>query len=266
MIPAWQPLGAVDPEQLAAARLLVHHAAQLVPRLVRGRVPAEPGFAHLALAWEPAPGALAGRPVPSPVGPVRLGVRVADLALALLGDRGVIATFPLGGRTAADAEAWPAALGFGPLSPLFRYDLPLHRCAEGAAFAAAGQGAALAELTRYFANAALRLEPFGPARCWPHHLDLSVLLARGTGSSGLGLSPGDRHDAQPHLYAYPWPCPDRAALPPLEPPTFWHTEGFTGAVLLGRDLCRLPEQETGARMLLGRMAEACAAALGSAAA
>src|SRR3954451_8197500 len=70
---SWQQLGAVDPEGLVDARLLVHHAAQLVPRLVRGRVPAEPGFAHLALAWEPAPGALAGRPG-SP-GPARGGPR-----------------------------------------------------------------------------------------------------------------------------------------------------------------------------------------------
>jgi len=229
-------------------------------------VPAEPGFAHLALAWEPASGALAGRPVPSPIGPVRLGLRVADLALLLLGGHSAIAAFPLVGRTAADAAAWLAALGFGPLSPPFRYDLPAHACADGAPFTAVGREAALAELTRYLGNAALLLEPYGRARCWPHHLDLSVLLARGAGSVGLGLSPGDRHHAQPYLYAYPWPYPDPAALPPLEPPLFWHTEGFTGAVLLGRDLCRLPEQEAGARMLLGRMVEACAAALGSAAA
>ena len=38
MTTAWQLLGAVDPERLVDARLLVHHAAQLVPRLVRGRV------------------------------------------------------------------------------------------------------------------------------------------------------------------------------------------------------------------------------------
>jgi len=31
-------------------------------------------------------------------------------------------------------------------------------------------------------------------------------------------------------------------------------------------LCRLPDREAGPRMLLGRMAEACTAALGSAAA
>ena len=172
----------------------------------------------------------------------------------------------MGGRTAADAEAWLAALGFGALSPPFRYDLPPHGCAEGAPFAHHGQDAALAELARYLGNAALLLEPFGLARCWPHHLDLSVLTARGGGSVGLGLAPGDGHHAQPYLYAYPWPYPDPVALPPLEPPTFWHTAGFTGAVLLGRDLRRLPGQEAGARTLLGRMAEACAAALGSAAA
>jgi hypothetical protein len=263
---SWQQLGSVDPERLVDARVLVHHAAQLVPRLVRGRVPAEPGFAHLALAWEPAFGALAGRPVPSTVGPVRLGLRVADLALVLLGGHGPIATFPLAGRRAADAEAWLAALGLGGLSPPFRYDLPPHDCAEGAPFEAMGQEAALTELARYVGNAALLLEPFGPARCWPHHLDLSILLAQSTGSVGLGLSPGDRHHAQPYLYAYPWPYPDLAALPPLDPPTFWHTAGFTGAVLLGRDLCRLPEQEAAARMLLGRTVEACAAALESAAA
>src|SRR3954447_4816962 len=155
---SWQQLGSAARGRLFAARLLVHHAAQLVPRLVRGRVPAEPGFAHLALAWEPASGALAGRPVPSPAGPVRLGLRVVDLALVLLGGRGPIAAFPLGGRTAADAEAWLAALGFGPLSPPFRYDLPAHPCAEGAPFAVAGREAVLAELARYLGNAALLLE------------------------------------------------------------------------------------------------------------
>jgi hypothetical protein len=193
-------------------------------------------------------------------------LRVANLALVLLGDDGPVATFPLDGRAAADAEAWLAALGFGTLTPPFRYDLPPHPAAAGVPFVVAGQEAALAELARYFGNAALLLAPFGPARCWPHHLDLSVLIAQSGGSIGLGLSPGDGHHAQPYLYAYPWPYPDPGALPALDPPAFWHTEGFTGAVLLGADLCRLPDQAAGARMLLGRMAEACEAALGSAAA
>lgn len=39
---AWKPLGVVSPRQLVEARLLLHHAGQLVAAVGRGLVPARP--------------------------------------------------------------------------------------------------------------------------------------------------------------------------------------------------------------------------------
>ena len=115
----------------------------------------------------------------------------------------------------------------------------------------------------------LLFHPASPvARAIPDPLALHALMGAliGPTAAAITYSPCAGSRGRITSATYPWPCPDSAALPLLDPPTFWQATGFTGAVPLGRDLRRLPEREAGARMLLGRMAEACAAALGLAAA
>ncbi len=168
---------------------------------------------------------------------IRIGVRAIDLAILAV-HPGHTATFPLPGRTLADAMAW-ADRELGPPrgAHLRAYDLPASPIAEGAPFV--GHEPELAELARWYD---LGLDVLGgvtatritEARVWPHHFDLGAIIyldaASDTRQIGVGLSPGDDHYAEPYFYVTPSPIAT-PARPPLAGGGFWRTEGWTGAVL-----------------------------------
>ncbi len=75
----------------------------------------------------------------------------------------------------------------------------------------------------------------GGMRIWPHHFDLGTLIDLNKGRMiSMGLSPGDNAYNEPYYYVSPWPYPD-ASIPlddnKLAADGFWHTRGFTAAVL-----------------------------------
>lgn len=148
---------------------------------------------------------------------------------------------PLPGKTLADAYAWlENEIGREPGRPEF--EIPAHAVGSGAAFDA--DSAALAELARWYGNAALAFENVRSGneaadtiRCWPHHFDLATLIVLPgtdeegqTRTVGVGMSPGDGSYAEPYAYVNPWPYPWDAPRPEL-PSGHWHTEGWLGAVL-----------------------------------
>jgi hypothetical protein len=116
----------------------------------------------------------------------------------------------------------------------------------------------LAALSRWFGAAADVLEAVrdkygsikpgpGPARCWPHHFDIAVLVELGEGvgaaarSIGVGFSPGDEYYEEPYFYVSPYPAPRNPALPALPPGGHWHTKDFLGAVATAREFVALPD-------------------------
>lgn len=93
-------------------------------------------------------------------------------------------------------------------------------------------------------------EETSPIQLWPHHFDLSMLWLPGDKVSGqdpdneeyadkqmnFGFTFGDAGIPEPYFYITAYPLPD--AFPSLQLPTgtTWHSEGFSGALLLYRSL------------------------------
>lgn len=257
MSQSWIELGAMSPTELTDARLQLHHAAQLASSPARTLLPEAGDHGHTNLGWLGRRQALAGRDL-SGDRSLRVALDVARLAIVFVDDSGeaLDEPLPLHGRTSKDA--WSALARTverhtdRELPPELEpppYDLPAHPLTSGAAFVREPR-AAFAELARWFDNThgllasiADRDEGRPEVRCWPHHFDLATLLTveRGPGGAatktvGVGLSPGDETRAEPYWYVTPWPYPEDTALPELPGAGYWHTAGFTAAILTGTAL------------------------------
>jgi hypothetical protein len=252
---SWKTLGAVAPTELVDARLQLHHAAQVVASAGLTFLAPEPDDSHPNLGWVDSLGALVGRPLPT--ADAQLGLRVADLSLLLVDQRGVVSDeLALDGKKLDDAYAWLAEMTTRagadlPAAGISRvaYEIPNHPTGTGAAFSCE-PAESFAELARWFANGhdalvelTARVPGASDVRCWPHHLDLGSLAVLATDadgglakSIGLGLSPGDGDYAEPYWYVSPWPYPEPAALPALAVDGHWHTEAYTSAILTGSAL------------------------------
>lgn len=98
-------------------------------------------------------------------------------------------------------------------------------------------------------------EETSPIQVWPHHFDLSMIWLPGPKIPGknpadeehsdkqmnFGFVFGDEGISEPYFYITAYPLPD--ALPDIELPagTVWQTEGFSGAVLLYKDLVAMDD-------------------------
>ena len=93
-------------------------------------------------------------------------------------------------------------------------------------------------------------EETSPIQLWPHHFDLGMTWLPGEKVPGqdpddeenadkqmnIGFTLGDASIPEPYFYVSAYPLPE--AFPKLQLPTgtTWHSEGFSGAVLLYRSL------------------------------
>jgi len=252
---SWRPLGAVSPADLAGARLELHWALQAAAAVGISRAAPAADWAHHSLAWSGRHGALIGARVDGPGRPYRAGLRLARPALLLVDpDETVLDEHPLAGRTLDEAFAWlegaSERITGSPGRPLERpeNELPDHPVARGGRF---GPGCpAHAELARWYGDLAGTLKRLrsgrkaSPVRLWSHHFDLDTVLDLGSGHTrGLGFSPGDEGIAEPYLYVLPDPAPEPEALPALEAPFAWSTEGWVGVVLRGSRLAEATAAE-----------------------
>ena len=244
----WIRLGEVGPDRLTDARLQLHHAVQIAVSATIAYLPARHDDSHTALRWSAPLSALVTESIPAPARAFRVALQPGTLTLSSVDEAGAIErSFPLTGRTVGEGHAWLADLARsfeldgGRLTSRKHYTIPPHEVAEGAPFSAGARD--LAELERYWSNAAVILENFtratpgaSPVRVWPHHFDIASLVSlpadgRGTGRTiGVGHSPGDEWYAEPYWYVGPYPYPPTTALPQLSH-GHWHTKGWVGAVL-----------------------------------
>jgi hypothetical protein len=248
---SWRPFHGVDRRRLSEARLQAHYALQWLGRAGTAYVPVQPDYGHTNLGWDDALDGFTTHPFK---GGAPLALKISDLTLVSQTGEGKarVRTFPLNGRTDAQARAWlgeqlaAQGLDASALDAPPTYEIPPHAIAKGAAYDAAGLKDALAELAAWFANAASslgrvheqmkerKLAP-SPVRCWPHHFDLATLITLSArkpepGYVGAGLSPGDGYYDEPYFYVSVYPNPDKAALPALPKLGHWHTHEFTAAV------------------------------------
>jgi hypothetical protein len=264
--PAWRSLRGVEQDRLRAARLDAHYAVQWLARAARAFVPPRPDDGHTNLDWD---GALDGLATHALTDHLRLGVRIGDLTLLLLGGAAAQPSFPLDGRNDADARRWLGAqlaacgLDAAKLDPPAPYAMPDHALAHGGAYAAGALADALTELTAWFANASMSLGALhermigrglkaSPLRCWPHHFDIATLTlveggeAEHAPSVNAGFSPGDEHYEEPYFYVSPHPYPDSAGLPPLPALGHWHVQRFTAAIAPASRILASKDRQTAA--------------------
>jgi hypothetical protein len=100
-------------------------------------------------------------------------------------------------------------------------------------------------------------EETSPIQLWPHHFDLSMIWLPGPKVEGqvpadeefadkqmnFGFTFGDTTIPEPYFYVTAYPLPDGLPEVPLPPGTEWRSEGFSGAVLLYRDLVVRPDPD-----------------------
>lgn len=208
---------------LTNARLELHHALQLGTRVARAYLEERPDDSHTSFTWRD--GGLEGEPVQD----WRFALRFAALTVEAGGE-----SYPLEGRSLAEAEAWLMGVmqrrGLCParLARRLHFEIPSHRVAQGGRFV---REPGLAELAGWYERAAGLLEGFGgPVRCWPHHFDIASVRDLGGGQTlGAGFSPGDEGHPEPYFYVTPWPYPQGRNL---SPPVLgrWHDAGWFGAL------------------------------------
>jgi hypothetical protein len=279
--PAWRPLHGVAQSRLREARVDAHYAVQWLARAARAFVSPRPDDGHTNLGWDDALDGVATHPL---TGELRLGLRIPDLTLLLLGGAGGQQSFPLNGRTDVDARHWLGGqlaahgLDAAKLDAPAPYAMPEHALAHGGLYEAGRLTDALAELAAWFANAHTSLgivrdriighglKP-SPLRCWPHHFDLATLtlLAGGDAehapSVNAGFSPGDVHYEEPYFYVSPYPYPDPAEPPPLPALGHWHVQGFTAAIAPASRILQAKDRQTAAEEFLAAAAAAAIKAL-----
>jgi len=252
-IRGWEPLGAVEPTSLRAARGELRVACALVQSAYRSAREVSPTPRLEAPIDEAGDGLeclVRERLLASPsiAGGLRLGVCLAPFALHLRDREGALtASFPLAGKTLEQAIWWlqvglVARLGELPAiqrpagieDPILRGEPFLARNAE-----------ALRELGCWLANAHRALLPVSaalPLASAPRfaietgdlhsEVDLAPPASEGAPPRRIrfGLRLGDAAHQEPYFYVIPTPRPLDATLTGLSGGGIWHFQGFFGAV------------------------------------
>lgn len=248
----WREVGSPIPTSLVDARLQLHWAAQVVAAVGHNLLPARPDDSHTALQWVDGPGMMIGHAV-SGTRHVQAALHPARLALRLLAaeNGSVLEELYLSGSSLDQAYQWMGEAvarhsGRPEARKLERrdYEMPNHPVGRGARFSDRDRSA-LGELARWFGNGSRVMRTIVRARreahtvrIWPHHFDIGTIipLLGPVGEEptvGVGLSPGDGYYPEPYFYVNAWPAPEEEALPTLPGMASWHTQDWTGAVLLG---------------------------------
>ena len=238
----------MSPRELVPARLLLHHAVQLVAAVGRSLVPARAGRRSHEPGVAPRAAEPRGTEVPGPR-PWRAALCPTSCRLVVLAEGDEVGRLALVGRTLARGlrvarRAGPRARARRPrLSLDAPYTLPAHPLRRGAPFAVPGDGS-LARSSGAGSPTGMRFcvawpragSAAAPVRVWPHHFDVGSVLplggavGEGAPSIGIGLSPGDETIAEPYLYVTPWP-----RLP--EPLPDARRREATGTARAGRGRC-----------------------------
>src|SRR5207249_2872693 len=216
--PAWRGVPRVEFHRLRAAREQAHHGVQWLARAARAYVPARPDDSHTNLGWDGAFGGLMTHALPDGT---RLGLRLVDLTLSLLGE--TPRELPLDGRADAEVRAWLGkelggrGLDANKLDQPAPYGIPPHVLALGARYSLDELQDPFRVLATWYENAsgmlahvqqklAARKLMSPPVRCWPHHFDLDCIVSFGRDRGmGIGFSPGDEYCDEPYFYVTIYP-------------------------------------------------------------
>lgn len=251
-----------DVRELEPARIQLHQAAQMIAAAGVSFAQHQADDSHTNMELIKPLKAWAGARCPGKR-PWRLALDFATLKYLFLDAREntVLSEFELHGHTFAEARAWfvrqliHAGVEPSAFSTTLHFEIPANDYAGGRPFDAENRRA-FRNLDRHFLSAHHALEKVladknsGDPRIWPHHFDLGALITvdgEAGKSVGPGLSPGDGTFNEPYFYVSPWPYPQeggRLRNEELAGAGFWHTEGFTAAVLKASDYVRVEEMSS----------------------
>ena len=263
---AWETLGHVPPDGLPDDRLQLHHAVQLLSAFGQTYLEVRPDDRHRSMSWDSRQRSFSTDPTPEGLW---LVLRVPDLAVSLMGSGDEHLVLSFGGRTLEEAREWLEIAVAEVLGSERRalgrreYEVPEHPVGEQTPFGPTPEG--LLELSRWYSDASrllseLRDETPGTSeiRVWPHHFDIGAVIAvapaRGGSDArtvGVGLSPGDGMSGEPYFYVNIWPRPGADALPEIDGPGRWNTDGWVGGVLPASDIVSAGDR-AGAQVELAR--------------
>ncbi len=265
-----------DIGELEEARIQLHQAAQMIAAVGVSYAEHKEDDSHTNMARINSVGAWAGAVCPGKR-PWRLALDFAALKYLFLDaeEETVLGLFQLHGQTFEGAREWLlghlAAVGADPsaLSTTLHYDIPAdaHAYATYRIFDRTFRRS-FRNLDAHFLSAHESLTQVlgdrnaGALRIWPHHFDLGaqITLDSEAGKSiGLGLSPGDSTYNEPYYYVSPWPYPESRPLndDDLAGAGFWHTSGFTAAVLKASDYTLEEEMSSAVNAFLESAIRAC---------
>lgn len=262
----WNPLIAVDPEEIRNARFQLHQAVQNVAAVGRKFLPEKGNDQNATLTWVPGLKRMAGKWVKGNVS-FRSSLSFEEFTVLLVDEKvQVISSFDCQEATITEMMLWleehigRLGLEAKNLTLNLPYDLPDEVLESGYPFQLESLRGAK-ELAKYYHNTYLVLREYknkfvsaGDISIWPHHFDISLaIVLRDTGDPetntqiSLGMSPGDDQFESPYLYVRCWPHVDTDDLPHLSNHAMWISNEWTGAVLLSKHLQSAKEQESVAR-------------------
>jgi hypothetical protein len=259
----WRTVGRVNYLYLHAARMQAHYAAQWLARASRAYGPAQPDDRHVSFEWDDAFAGFVTYPLPDGA---RLGLRLADLTLALLG--GEPQELALDGRAEVEIRDWlagrfgAAKLDARKLDTPLPYTIPEHALALGARYSLDELREAFRTLALWGANGHAALTAMQnditarklkapPVRCWPHRFDFDCPVALGRGRTmGAGFCFGDEFCDEPYFYVSMWPEPSIPHLPLLPAMAHWHTYKFLAAMAPAHKILAAHDQGSYVRTFL----------------
>ena len=237
---------ALLPDQLQPTHDTIRGYAQVLGKVRRALTPRQKHWWHVSLRT--AATGLTTTSIPAGDFTVEMLLDFTTHQLVIKTSRGDVYSKPLQGQSLAifceDTLAALAALGIEPDidRSLFTDNTP----GTYIPTVAAQYWRALSQIGAVFKQfkGGLRQET-GPVQLWPHHMDLALLWFSGRlvpdqdpddeeysdEQMNFGFSPGDEGIPEPYFYITAYPTPDGFADTPLPNDAYWHTEGFTGAIL-----------------------------------
>src|SRR4051812_18494522 len=143
----WTTLGGKSPNALVKARNIAHHAMQWPTKAARANLEGVADDSHSSLTWDSERGALFCQPLPAGDVSVRVGLRLAGLALIVIRGNLVLDTYELAGRRDSMVGVWLdsalRALGLKAATEVtLPYTIPSHPVARGSAYSFNGEAEA----------------------------------------------------------------------------------------------------------------------------
>jgi len=238
-------LPALPLSEWRATRDALHGFARVLGRIRRALTPPQKHWWHITLSVSTR--GLTTTPMPTGVGAIEMTLNATKDRVEIVRADGAERSIPLAGHSARSLHA-ALAQGLSELEIVLpalegELDATQHAYDSSAASCYAKALSAVDLVFKEF-KGTLR-EETSPVQLFPHHFDLSCNWFSGRRVPGIDPADADNSDEQmnfgfvtgdssigdAYFYATAYPLPDGLTHAALPADAYWHTQGFTGAIL-----------------------------------